>query len=61
MNLLGIEILLFNFSFTKHYFDLGYKPYDFDLWKEWGHPCTDVHNLFAHKLYEIFEGQKYNV
>lgn len=52
------SIDLYNFSFTKYYFDLGYKPYDFDKYDKYGHPDSKVHNLFAKKLYSIFEGQE---
>lgn len=50
------SIDLFNFSFVKHYFDKGYKPFDFDLYGKFGHPDTDVHEIFAKRLYNIFEG-----
>jgi len=50
------SIDLFNFSFVKHYFDLGYKPYDFDKFGKHGHPNTEVHDIFAKRLYNIFEG-----
>jgi len=49
------SINLLKFSFVKHYFDLGHKPYDYDLFKEHGHPNTLVHELFAQRLYNIFE------
>jgi len=50
------SIDLFNFSFVKHYFDLGYLPYDFDLYGKHGHPATEVHDIFGKRLYNIFEG-----
>jgi len=50
------SIDLFNFSFVKHYFDLGYKPYDFNEYGKHGHPDTNVHEIFAKRLYNIFEG-----
>ena len=50
------SIDLFNFSFVKHYFDLGYKPYDFDEFGKHGHPDTNVHDIFAKRLYNMFEG-----
>jgi hypothetical protein len=50
------SIDLFNFSFVKHYFDLGYKPYDYNEYGKHGHPDTNVHEIFAKRLYNIFEG-----
>ena len=50
------SIDLFNFNFVKHYYDLGHKPYDYDKHKEHGHPSTEVHDIFAKRLYNIFEG-----
>ena len=35
---------------------LGYKPHDFDEFGKHGHPDTNVHDIFAKKLYNIFEG-----
>lgn len=49
------SIDLFNFSFVKHYFDLGHKPYDFDEYGKHGHPDTNVHDIFSKRLYNIFE------
>lgn len=51
------SIDLVNFSFVKHYYDLGYEPFDFEVYGKHGHPNTNVHKLFAHTLYEIFEGK----
>jgi len=50
------SIDLFEFSFQKHYYDLGWKPFDFEQWGELGHHCTEVHEIFAKRLYNIFEG-----
>jgi hypothetical protein len=50
------SIDLFNFSFVKDYFDIGYKPYDFDVYGKHGHPDTNVHDIFSKRLYNIFEG-----
>ena len=50
------SIDLFEFSFQKHYYDLGRKPIDFEQYGELGHHCTEVHEIFAKRLYNIFEG-----
>jgi hypothetical protein len=43
---------LLDFSFVHHYYSLGYKPHDYKVHKEFGHPTTEVHKMFADKIYE---------